>query len=675
MITLLTVGTLQASAQGVQYEWAKNMGSGDPSYAYGVTSDPLGNVYVTGYFNETGDFDPGANSLDFTSFGNSDIYVVKLNAAGDLVWAKQMGGTDNEQGLSVAVDAGGNVYTTGYFNGTVDFDPGSGVTNLTSVGGADIFISKLDSSGTFVWAKQIGGGGWDQATSIVLDDSANIYLSGYFQGTADFDPGANIEDLVSGGGFDIFVAKLSTAGDYIWAKNIGGGGYDFGQGIAVDPDGNVYTTGFFQGTADFDPGTNLVTMTSAGSYDGFVSKLDASGNYVWAKQIGGSGNDQCNAIAVDALGNVYTTGGFEGTADFDPGTATSSLISFGGYGDVFLSKLDSAGMYVWAKQMGGTDNDYGTAVKLDVSGTPVVSGVFNGTADFDPGSGTTNFISAGADDIFTCKISASGTLAWAKQLGGWSNDYGFSVSVDGSGNVYTAGMFNGVADFDPGEDSETLNSDAGGHIFVQKMICSDTSSSSLEVTACDSYILGEVTYTTSGVYTQKLPNAAGCDSTVTLDLTINNINPAVITINGFDLSTSAAYSSYQWLMDGNAISGATNSIYTVTANGNYQVAVTDSNGCMDTSDIYTVSNVGITDIAVIADQIHVFPNPAGNRVYIQSPVSVDIALMGLEGKIIQADKDVRSIDLSGLAFGVYFLRITDHRSGLVIKVEKIVKQR
>jgi len=191
-------------------------------------------------------------------------------------WAKQLGGVSSDVGSSIAVDAFGNVYTTGYFQGTADFDPGPGAFNLTSAGGGDIFISKLDASGNFVWAKQMGGTSEDVGYSIAVDASGNVFTTGYFEGTADFDPGPGTFNLTSAGNTDIFISKLDASGNFVWAKQLGGTDYDSGVSIALDTSGNVYTTGWFQGTVDFDPGPGTFNLTSAGNSDIFVHKMSQS---------------------------------------------------------------------------------------------------------------------------------------------------------------------------------------------------------------------------------------------------------------------------------------------------------------------------------------------------------------------------------------------------------------
>ena len=326
------------AVQGQDLVWARQVGGASSEWGWGVAVDDSGNVYTTGEFQGTVDFDPGAGVFNLTSAGGDDIFVSKLDSAGNFLWAQQMGGTDNDSGNALAVDGGGNVYTTGGFRVTADFDPGVGVINLTSAGERDIFVSKLDSAGNFVWVQQMSGTGDDRSWGLAVDGSGNVYTTGGFEGTVDFDPSAGVFNLTSAGAVDIFVSKLDSAGNFVWVQQMGGTGVDFCRGISVDSSGNVYTTGQFEGTADFDPGLGVVNLTSVGFFDISVSKLDSAGNFVWAQQMGGPGFDAVNGLAVDGNGNLYTTGGFEGTVDFDPGANVSNLTSTGEL-DIFVAKF------------------------------------------------------------------------------------------------------------------------------------------------------------------------------------------------------------------------------------------------------------------------------------------------------------------------------------------------
>jgi hypothetical protein len=220
-----------------------------------------------------------------------EVREERTTLAADLGFAVAIGGRGFDRAQAVATDAAGNVYTTGAFAGTVDFDPGAGTVALTSAGGTDVFVAKYTSAGALVWARQLAGNIIVLGRGVAVDKQGNVYISGEFQDTADFDPGEGVFTLTSAGLRDGFVAKLDSGGTFAWARRLGGGTADAGAGVAVDGQGNVYITGDFYDTADFASGAGTVTLTSAGLNDGFVAKLDSGGTFVWVRQLGGSIND------------------------------------------------------------------------------------------------------------------------------------------------------------------------------------------------------------------------------------------------------------------------------------------------------------------------------------------------------------------------------------------------
>jgi hypothetical protein len=442
---------------------------------------------------------PGPGIYNLTpSSANGSIFVSKLDNAGNFIWAKQFtGATFTENAYAIAVDANGNVHTTGLFSGTIDFNPGAGTYNLMAPGSYDVFVSKLDSSGNFVWAKQFiaGSGNTDYGYSIALDDSGNVYTAGQFMSTCDFDPGAGVYNLTSTGNNDIFISKLNASGNFVWAKKMGGAANEFGLAMALDGSGDIYTTGGFAGTADFDPGIGTFNMSTASSSTTniFVSRLDSSGNFIWAKQMGGTTEALENgySIAVDAGGNVYTTGLFSYTLDFDPGPGIYNLSSIDNQYDIFVSKLDSSGNFLWAKQMGGDQSDWGYDIAVDAIGNAYTTGYFNsGIADFDPSPGTYNLTCFGVKDIFISKLDSAGNFIYAAQLGGADYDDGFGITVDGVGNVYSCGNFRSTGDFDPSAGTYYLTCPGfGANTFIVKL--SDFTTGTIE----DSWALSSLSAT------------------------------------------------------------------------------------------------------------------------------------------------------------------------------------
>ena len=469
LVTVLVVMT--TNAQDVVFDWAKQMGGINSDNGYSIVVDAQGNIYTTGYFYDTVDFDPGVGVFNITSTGSADVFITKFDASGNFVWAKNLGGPQTDFGLAIALDNTGNIYTTGLFVGTSDFDPNAGIFNLTSTGG-DTFISKLDPSGNFVWAKKIDSpANFNIGVSLTSDASGNVYTTGYFDGIADFDPSANVFNLTSSGNDDIFILKLDASGNFIWAKRMGGADNDAGVDIKVDDSGNnIYSTGEFRNTVDFDPNGGVFNLTSSGSRDIYISKLDVSGNFVWAKKIGGSGADRGHSIALDNSNNyVYVAGEYSGTTDFDPGAGTYNLISAGGQ-DSFITKFDTSGNFIWARGMGGAyPEEPANCIQLDSAGDVIVTGWFSGTSDFNPGIEIYNLSSAGLNDAYIAKLDAAGNFVWAKRLGGTDYDDAWYLALDSFDNIYTIGSFWYTVDFDPGIGVYNLTSVGDSDVFIHKM--------------------------------------------------------------------------------------------------------------------------------------------------------------------------------------------------------------
>lgn len=322
-------------------EWSHILTSdADYTAAYGISIDDSGNAYVSGHFMGTADFDPSTTaSSTLTAYGtNSDIFILKLNSAGEYVFVKQFESYDsNDNAFDITVDESGNIYTIGQYWNTLDCDPSVINVSLNHSGGGDVFISKLDANGDYVWGKKIGDAGSDYGFSIAVDQSGNVFSTGHFSETVDFDPGSGVENITSNGDRDIFVSKLDSNGDFVWAKSMGESQADRGTDICLDNNDNVYVTGFFQETVDFDPGSGAENLISNGNKDAFIQKLDNDGNFIWAKPLGGNGADEANSIYVDASNTIYVAGNFFNAVDFDPSSATYSVDSEGDR-DAFILK-------------------------------------------------------------------------------------------------------------------------------------------------------------------------------------------------------------------------------------------------------------------------------------------------------------------------------------------------
>jgi hypothetical protein len=368
--------------------WAVQLGGSNINYNFSVDVDGSGNVYSVGYFAGTVDFDPGPGVFNLTAIGQYDVSVSKLDANGNFVWAKNIGGANSDLAFSVLIDQSNNVCITGNFIGVVDFDPGPDVANLDANGVfPECFILRLDANGNFIWAKEIDGY-YGQGNTITKDVAGNLYVCGEFNQTVDLDPGPGLYNVTSAGAADGFVIKLDPTGNFIWGRSFGGPGSQSCESVKTDAAGNVYITGAFPLTVDFDPGAAVFNITAVGASDAYLLKLDAAGNFVWAKAFVGSDADNANDLAVDALGNIYVTGLFQATTDFDPGPAVYNLTSLGS-NDIYIVKLDAAGNFGWAVRFGGATLDAGLSLFAASTGNIYATGFFNGVVDFDPGPGVT----------------------------------------------------------------------------------------------------------------------------------------------------------------------------------------------------------------------------------------------------------------------------------------------
>jgi len=396
-------------------------------------------VVVTGYFGGTVDFGGGP----LTSVGSWEIFVAKYDASGVHQWSRRFGDAANDQGYGVAVDALGNVIIAGDFQAIGDFGGGP----YWSVGGGDIFVAKYDASGVYQWNLVFGSPGMDHCNAVAVDASGNVVVTGYFYETVDFGGG----DLTSAGVYDIFLAKYDASGVHQWSRRIGGTGGERGYAVATDASGNVFVTGFFQGTVDFGGGD----LTSVGISDIFVAKYDASGVYQWCQRFGTQERNHGTGIAVDASGNVFVTGRFFEAADFGGGNLTSA----GNY-DIFLAKYDASGAHQWSQRFGSPGYDYGNGVAVDAMGDVVATGTFEETVDFGDGDVT----SAGLSDIYVAKYDGSGVPQWSHCFGDTGADNGYGVAMDALGSAVATGIFEGTVDFGGGD----LTSAGWGDVFVAK---------------------------------------------------------------------------------------------------------------------------------------------------------------------------------------------------------------
>jgi hypothetical protein len=444
-----------STAQYAYVAWAKQFSGDDPDMfnndSYSVAVDADGNVYSTGFFIGTRDFDPGPGQYNLASPNYASAFISKLDANGNFVWAQQISGTLNVIAKSLEVDLSGNIVLTGNFEGLVDFDPGPGTFNIDAGFSSDVFVMKLSGTGDLIWVKPLGQG---TAYALAVDAEGNVISTGV--GNGDFDPGAGVATITQG----IYFSKLDNNGNFIWAKGITSeGAYPFG--LTSDNLGNVYVGGGFTSTAiDADPGPAQFMLASSNPFanltDAFIIRLDANGNFVWARSFGApDASPEISALDTDPAGNLLVTGDFFGTVDFDPSSGTAWLSRTASPGafftprDVFVGKYNALGELVWINQLGNQDyTEEAAGITTDILGNVYITGEFMGTSDFDPGTSVYELTASCSNDIFIQKLNPQGGFIWAKKSGGGGNDNPRDIAVDIAFNVYNTGKFQERAKFD-----------------------------------------------------------------------------------------------------------------------------------------------------------------------------------------------------------------------------------
>lgn len=619
-----------SSIRAQNFHWASKIGGVEQDAVAAVATDVNGNVITTGYFWGTADFDPGTGTFYMTSSGEYEAYIQKLDASGNLVWAKKIGSVWSDYGLDINTDASGNIYVMGIFRGIVDFDPGPSPFNMgssTSIN-HDIFLLKLDAGGNFVWAVQ------KQATNQVnryvsggqftIDNNNNIYMAYAFC------------DNQQGQSSYITIEKIDNSGTSLWSKQINKAAgssftpYLLPPSIALDGTGNVIVAGSFLREIDFDPDGNY-ELTTNGSQNGYVLKLDNTGDFVWVKQL------ECNFpwfsnildVAIDVNNDIYAVGRFAGTVDFDPNAPTQSQTSISSLGhSMFIWKLTGAGNFTWMKQYGNGGNNVLNAVTTDAQGNIYTTGYFETSAHFTT-SPLTSVNNSG--DVVTLKLDNNGGYVWARQMGGSSSEAGYAIAVNNNGDVFTAGGFYATVNFDYLGAGFNLTSAGNLDGFIQK-------------TAVCPII--DITVAQSG-------------STLTANASGGGVQ-------------------YQWLNcnTGLIIPGASNKTYNPATTGNYAVIITAGN-CSDTSACFNAFGVGIDYIQ--AGAVSIYPNPTDGNLAIRlgkTYTDVQLIITTQVGQLVAAEeyKNTAAVQtmFDGPA-GVYFVTII--ADGHVISHDKIVKTR
>ena len=444
IIILLTALPFFAYCQLPVPQWVNDLGGSGDSKPTGLITDNQNNIYVTGYFSGTVDFDPSAGVKNLTSVGGYDIYVAKYTPAGALVWAVSMGGDGLDQANYMTVDNNGNPTIIGQFQSTT---LNAGAFSLPNQGAEDIFIIHLDVNGNVVWAKSMGGSQTDRGEEVNADAQGNLFVTSIYQSTLTVGPSITAQ----GGGFNALIVKYDVSGNLLWNMSLGSGAGDTEvYGNQVDASGNFVVSGTFSGTVDFDPLGVHHNLTSNGNDNGFVAKYTPAGTLIWVAPVNGSFVNDGSAVSVDSNNDIYLTGAFTSPLVFNGGGFT---LNASGFQDTFIAKYSSNGTYQFAKDIGGAGaGSFVYQARSDPNNNDLyITGYFTGTIDFDPSAGVALVSDHGQRDFYVAKYGPNGNYIWAFS-GGSPNcnlSLGIELGVDHNSNVIAGGSFCSTVNFDP----------------------------------------------------------------------------------------------------------------------------------------------------------------------------------------------------------------------------------
>lgn len=400
----------------------------------------------------------------------SMVIIISANTtrAQDFIEAFNIGSYDYDEAYGMYVNAYGNIYLCGNFEGDVDFDPSSNEALISSESGYDGYLALYDKDGNYIWAISISGDDNIYCRNVIGDASGSVYMTGYFRGNADFDPSGQEFILTSGENTDGFLAKYDDNGNFLWAFSISSDFHNTCHGIDIDNDGNLTICGTFKGDIDFDPSGETHIVSDHGFMDAFIAQYRPSdGSLIRVGNIGGDPSVfYLPTVDCKSSGDTYFSGYFTDTIDIDPG-AGINMVASAGQTDIFLIKLDGNWNSEWSHTFGSTGQDHAYDVYYD-EGTVFITGIFDLSVDFDPSANEAVLTSAGDYDGFIAAYTIAGEYLWAKQIAGDNPKNINSLCIDNDNNIYIAGDYYGTVDFDPSLQTYELSSFDNWDLFVAK---------------------------------------------------------------------------------------------------------------------------------------------------------------------------------------------------------------
>lgn len=668
------------------------LGASENQTGITIQLDNSGSLFATGIYTGYIDLDPGPGVFgNGTSWTEANVFVTKLSAAGIFEWGAHIGSsTGNESIKESVLDHEGNLYITGNYNLSCDFNFQSGTSILTSNGWNNVFILKISSSGNFVWAKKIGGPGDDHPRKIVIDQDENIYITGLFEDSCDFDPGPLDNYTHSQGSFDGFICKLDSAGNYLWHKTYGSTSNDENDGVTLDTDGSVYLSGRLNDSIKVNPYSSAYLYEIDGS--GYLVKLTSSGDFVWSKQFPSVYEVLCDTITQE----IIITGGFSESVDFDPSFGID-LIAHTDHGQFFIQKIDTSGDYLWTNSFGPLPGSitYLSNLSVDTNSNIFICGSFTDSINLNPQSNLFTTQPNGLLDMYYLELNPQGDFILGDNIGGSNNDWLYDIFAYND-QIFLTGSFRNTVDFDLSTTTSNLTATAADAFIVSYDICQEPVDISYTENLgtyianlggaeykwinCDTGlpILGETsqtfTPTVDGNYALEV-NSFGCVSTSSCFVYefCNTLNMNWIE-SGSSYTANLSGATYQWINcnTGAALTGETSQTFIPSIDGSYAFAV-EYLGCLDTSNCIDV--FGLSTENSEAPRLFCSPNPTDGKFQIQlsnTPIS-QVQIRDTSGKIVAEHKteDENGLLLNlNLSSGIYFLSVIS--SDLNVYITKLV---
>ncbi len=681
-------------------------------------TDSFGNVYFSGLTNSTVNIATvGAHRSTFVAGrGSYNSFFAKFTRSGKRLWATYCSNVFwTTTGVSMALDTLGHIYIAAVTDSITGITTPGAQQTIYGGGDSDVFLAKFDTMGNRIWCTYFGGPNLDQVLYRGLAcDGKNVYMTGSTQSSSGIATAGAHQPVYNGGSpgggvgtDDGFLAKFDDNGILQWATYYGGQSADYGYGIVLDRHGDIYMGGRTSTGSTINIATPGSFQPNSQGMHGFLAKFSSNGTRQWGTYFGG----QIYTVDCDKEGDVYVFGyTTNGTGITTKGSYQENI---SGPSDAFIAKFNTTGDLQWGTYYGGESNEIAFGMAVDAWNRIYITGTTKSTTGIADSNAMQpqyagSFLGINGDG-FLAEFTKDGERRWATYWGSKGDDYPYNIAVDNMGSLYICGGTTSMDMATPGSYMDTFPIFGPQTLFqsIMARFCIEVPGSAITLSGPDtvcaykeiSYIAGylpdveeyvwelpdgwkrtgtgEIIGVTagkeSGIIRLRIKRCGQLGDWLEYPVYVLPSDPPTITVDGYTLSTAGIYATYQWLLNGVIIPGATKRSYTVTENGDYTVVTVTEEGCLDTSDVYPVRNVSVKDITV-ADHIRVFPNPAsGNILHIVAPIPVAVALYSIDGRLLKYKAADEMINVDSIAPGIYLVRISD-RDGNLLKAEKWIRR-